>query len=257
MKISIITVSFNSELTIEETIKSVISQGYFDLEYIIIDGGSKDKTLEIIDLYKSHISVVISEKDNGISEAFNKGIRLATGDLIGIINSDDILLPGSLQFLANNLSHATDIIYGDIIRWRDIEKIEKNVFANDSLEVLHHGFSCMFHPATFIRKRAYEKFGVYGIEYRYCMDRELLLRMYKKKAAFQRVNYTFVKFRVGGASCKNYYKTAFESMNVSIHHGFPVYLAFPKTLYNILKMYSINYIRQTQHLFKNLSTIEK
>jgi glycosyltransferase involved in cell wall biosynthesis len=250
MKISIITISFNSEKTIEDTIKSVTTQDYNDIEYIIIDGGSRDRTLDIVNSYKDSISVILSEKDKGISDAFNKGIRLATGDLIGIINSDDILLPGSVKFLVNNIDNETDVIYGDIIRWRDEENIEKVVKANDNLKVLHHSFSCMYHPSTFIRKRAYDKHGLYKTNIRYAMDRELLLRMYKEEAIFKRVNYTFVKFRVGGASCENYSKTAFESMNVSVEHGLSIYLAFPKTIFNIFKMYSITYVKQLQFYFK-------
>ncbi len=244
MKISIITICYNSLNTIEDTIISVLNQKYHDLEYIIIDGGSVDGTLEIINKYKKNIAHFITEPDNGISDAFNKGIKLASGELIGLINSDDILLPGSLSFLNDNINDNTEIIYGNILRWREIEGTEKLVLANDNLKVLHHGFSCMYHPATFIKKSAYLKVGLYDVEYKYAMDRELLLRMYKAGVIFQRVNYTFVKFRVGGISCKNYYKTAFESMNISVKHGFPFYLAFPKTLYNILKMYSITYIKR-------------
>lgn len=90
--ISIITVCFNSEKHIEDTIKSVLSQKYNNLQYIIIDGGSKDKTMDIINKYKKEISTIISEPDKGISDAFNKGIQHAKGDLVGIVNSDDILL---------------------------------------------------------------------------------------------------------------------------------------------------------------------
>lgn len=101
MKISIITITYNSEKTIEETILSIINQNYQNIEYIIIDGGSKDNTLNIINKYKTKISKVISEPDNGISDAFNKGIREATGDIIGIINSDDILNIDTLNELNN------------------------------------------------------------------------------------------------------------------------------------------------------------
>ena len=101
MKISIITITYNSEKTLENTIKSVIGQNYDDLEYIIIDGGSKDGTLKIAEQYKKYISVIVSEPDNGISDAFNKGISHATGELIGIINSDDMLADGALKTIAS------------------------------------------------------------------------------------------------------------------------------------------------------------
>ena len=89
MKISIVTVTLNSEKTLERTIKSVLGQNYSDVEYIIIDGGSTDGTLNIIEKYKDKISKVISEKDNGLYDAMNKGIKLSTGDIVGILNSDD------------------------------------------------------------------------------------------------------------------------------------------------------------------------
>ena len=99
MKISVITVCFNSEKTIARTIESVINQHYSDLEYIIIDGGSKDKTVEIINKYRNELSYFISEPDQGISDAFNKGIRVASGDIIGIINSDDWYENGTFKLV--------------------------------------------------------------------------------------------------------------------------------------------------------------
>lgn len=239
MKISIITITYNSEKTLKDTIKSVIKQNYDDLEYIIIDGGSKDGTLKIAKQYKKYISVIVSEPDNGISDAFNKGISHATGELIGIINSDDMLADGALNTIASEIHKDTDIIYGDIYRCDPDGKNMRLAKANDNVAVLKHGFSCMYHPATFIRKSAYEKYGVYEL-LRYCMDRELLLRMYTSGAKFQRVDKPLAIFRVGGESCKCYYKTAFESMNVSIKYGFPKSLAFCKTIYNICNMYAIS-----------------
>lgn len=100
-KISIVTITYNSEKTLEETILSVVNQNYCNLEYLIIDGGSKDSTLKIEDKYRDKISFVISEPDKGIIDAFNKGIKYASGDIIGIINSDDILCDGALQAIAD------------------------------------------------------------------------------------------------------------------------------------------------------------
>ena len=101
-RISVITITYNSAATIEETIRSVTMQDYPDLEYVIIDGGSTDGTLDVVQKYKDRIQVVVSEPDKGISDAFNKGVDRATGEIIGIINSDDILLPGALQEVARN-----------------------------------------------------------------------------------------------------------------------------------------------------------
>ena len=110
VKISIITITYNSERTVEETLKSVISQAYPNLEYIIVDGASKDKTLDVVAKYKDSIARIISEPDKGIADAFNKGIRMATGDLIGIINSDDLLLPGALRKMAESYDGDPDSV---------------------------------------------------------------------------------------------------------------------------------------------------
>jgi len=113
MKISIITVCLNSEKTIEQTIQSVIEQKDEDLEYIIVDGRSVDKTLHIINKYKNNISLIISESDNGIYDAMNKGISLATGDVIGIINSDDWYEQGTFEGIRNCfLRSDADVVYG-------------------------------------------------------------------------------------------------------------------------------------------------
>ena len=106
--ISIITVCYNSEKTISRTIESIINQTYKNIEYIIIDGKSDDKTLEIIDNYKNNISKIISEKDNGIYDAFNKGLNICNGDLIGFVNSDDILTPNALEILVKYYNKHTD-----------------------------------------------------------------------------------------------------------------------------------------------------
>ena len=106
--VSIITVCYNSEKTISKTIESIINQTYKNIEFIIIDGKSDDKTLEIIDNYKNNISKIISEKDNGIYDAFNKGLNICNGDLIGFVNSDDILTPNALEILVKYYNKHTD-----------------------------------------------------------------------------------------------------------------------------------------------------
>lgn len=118
-KISIITVCYNSEKYLEETIQSVLRQNYQNVEYIIIDGGSTDNTVSIIDKYRQYITYFVSEPDNGISDAFNKGIRVATGDVIGIINSDDLLEEGALERVAQEYAPSVDWYRGDCKVWND------------------------------------------------------------------------------------------------------------------------------------------
>ena len=217
MKISIITVTFNSEKTLESTIDSVRSQNYDELEYIIVDGGSTDGTIRIINKNQDIISKWVSEPDKGISDAFNKGIRMSTGDLIGIINSDDMLEEGALSAVANCIKADTDVLYGNVLSFGDgikpfIEKPKDLSGLYDSMVLLH--------PATFVMKRAYDKYGVFNIDYKCCMDRDLLLRMYSRGAKFQYVDRVLSKFRQGGVNQRTYLTTTVsEGEKISIEYG--------------------------------------
>lgn len=207
MKFSIITISFNAEHVIGRTIESIINQNYSDCEYIFVDGKSTDKTNDVIESYKPQleskgISVVhMSEPDKGISDGFAKGVRLAQGEIIVILNAADEMLPGTLRYLADNFDKKTDILYGNII-WHDeernIEYIKKSK-APECLEQLKYTM-VVKHPATYIRKAAYEKYGNYDLNFRYAMDTELLLRMYQQGAKFKYVDHEFTFFQAGGVS---------------------------------------------------------
>lgn len=204
-KISIITITYNSESSLEETIQSIVSQNYPNLEYLIIDGGSKDGTLNIVDKYRDKIAVVVSEPDNGISDAFNKGIRYASGEIIGIINSDDILLPGALQSIADNYEKDIDVYSGKILFWNDAtgETFEgKPALTFDKLKLQY----AVAHPGRFIRKDAYEKYGDYMVNMRYNMDIELLCRFYHQGAKFKLVDKCLAKFRMGGTTADPIFK---------------------------------------------------
>lgn len=217
-KISIITISYNSEKTIEETILSVINQKYSNFEYIIIDGGSKDNTLSIVNKYKSSITKVISEPDNGICDAFNKGLRECSGEIIGIINSDDILNIDTLATLNNVLEKYPnyDIYYGNGIIFDS-----KNNYVykpkNDIHDILKYMFIC--HPATFVKKECYERFGNFDINYKCAMDFELLSRMYLKGAKFKYFDYECTWYRLGGVSKKRSNLTKEESIKIAIRNS--------------------------------------
>lgn len=203
--ISIITITYNSGKTLEETINSIIGQDYPRLEYVIIDGGSKDNTLDIVQKYRDRIAVVVSEPDKGISDAFNKGIRNASGEIIGIINSDDILLPGTLKKVANHYSKEIDVYSGNVKMWND----QTDTFYIRKPDIVFEGVRKPYraaHPARFIRKDAYEKYGMYSIDLRYMMDVDLLYRFYNKGAKFIHIDDAFVKFRIGGTSSDNHSK---------------------------------------------------
>lgn len=197
-KISVITITYNSEKTIEETIKSIICQDYDNLEYLIIDGGSTDDTLKIVDKYRSKISFVLSEPDKGISDAFNKGIINATGEIIGIINSDDLLEKGALFTIAQAFDPIIDVYSGNVIYFGDNRK-EKICIPDIMFDRLKLQYK-VAHPGRFIRKSAYMKWGLYSVDLRYKMDIDLLVRFYKNGAKFYHVDAPVARFRRGGVT---------------------------------------------------------
>ena len=204
-KISIITITYNSDATIEETIRSVTMQDYPALEYVIIDGGSTDGTLDIIQKYRDQIQIVVSEPDKGISDAFNKGIARATGEIIGIINSDDILLPGALRELAEAYDPQVDVYSGLILFWNEETGETFPSYPDVKFDTLKLQYN-VAHPARFIRKDAYQRFGLYCVDLRYMMDIELLCRMYQQGAKFKLVEKPLAKFRIGGTTNDPIYK---------------------------------------------------
>ena len=204
MKISIITVSYNSVDTIEDTIKSVISQDYSDVEYIIIDGASTDGTLDVINRYKDNIKTVVSESDKGIYDAMNKGIQLSSGEVIGILNSDDIYKDTNvLSLVVNSFERNIDAVYGDIeyVHRTDLNKRLRYWSAGEyKLNSFKWGWMPP-HPVFFIKKSKYEKFGLYLLGLGSSADYELMLRMVVKYQI--KLNYipkVITKMRMGGVS---------------------------------------------------------
>lgn len=198
-KISVITVSYNSESHIEEAIQSVLAQDYSNREYIIIDGASKDRTCEIIDRYKDKIDFVLSEPDKGISDAFNKGIRVASGEIICIVNSDDIMPDNALERFAEQYEPGIDVYRGEeIIRNFETGK-EYIMFPTMEYAKIPFTFN-VCHMATYIRKDAFERFGYYDVEFKCSMDRELLYRFHRCGAREKRMNGVYGIFRLGGVS---------------------------------------------------------
>lgn len=224
IKISIITVSYNSRETIIDTLKSVLKQNYRPLEYIIIDGKSSDGTCEVIEGYigllKEHgIEVTyISEKDNGISDAFNKGILLATGDIIGIINSDDKLAKNALSVLAENYEENFGVYCGDCITFSNQNKTGFVVKPDSNFENLKKNMT-VYHPSTFVSKKVYQKYGQFDVNIKYCMDRELLLRFLVNGVKFKYVEAPLAWYREGGTNQKNFIKTLDENENISTRYG--------------------------------------
>lgn len=187
MKISIITISYNSAATIARTINSVLSQNYSNLEYIVIDGASTDGTIDIIRSYGHQIAYFISEPDQGISDAFNKGIRAATGDIIGILNSDDWYEPGALARAAQEFAQpGNDFLIGALRYWPDHDSSFVVAPDKDYKKYISYKMPHLNHPAAFFRADVYRSIGDFDRRYRYAMDYDFFLRVERagKRALF-------------------------------------------------------------------------
>ncbi|PZR08189.1 MAG: glycosyltransferase [Flavobacterium psychrophilum] len=197
--VSIVTIVFNGEKYIEHTIQSVVNQGYKNIEYIIVDGGSTDNTLSIVKKYEQHIASLISEKDKGISDAFNKGLRLAKGDIIGIINADDWYEPDAVEKVVKAID-GFDIVYGDL-------RLLKDGKVDFVLKGDHHYLPkemTINHPTVFVRKRCYDQFGLFDNDYRCAMDYDLLLRFMKNNCRFNYIPAVLSNMRWDGLSDKKW-----------------------------------------------------
>ena len=207
LKISLITVCYNAESTINRTIESVIAQNFQNVEYIIIDGGSTDSTTRHIDQYKNHVNIFLSEPDKGIYDAMNKGIKLATGDIIGTLNSDDFFASNDvLRSVAEAfVQHNPDVVYGDL----DYVNDEGNVIRKWRSGQYFHG---MFnwgwmppHPTFYCRSDLFKQYGCYSLEFGSAADYELMLRlMHVNRLTAVYINKVFIKMNIGGISNKNF-----------------------------------------------------
>ena len=206
MKVSIITVCYNRKATIAQSIQSVLDQDYPDIEYIIIDGNSSDGTQAIIESYSDKITRYISEPDKGMYDAINKGLRLASGDIIGLMHSDDVFYDSSVvskivgTFLA---STTADAVYGDgiYVTNDENEKIVRNRIGGQyDYNKLKSGWLPL-HPTVYIRKSVIEKYGDYNLDFKIASDTEFLLRyLFKHKINIVYLKEYFVKMRMGGLS---------------------------------------------------------
>jgi len=205
LKISIITAVFNGAETIEDCMKSVDRQTYHNIEHIIIDGGSEDGTIEVIERYRDKIAKVISETDNGIYDAMNKGLRLATGDIIGILNSDDIYADHAViaDVVKCVEERKVDTCYGDImyVEREDVNKVIRYWKSDDFYkERLRRGWMPP-HPAFFVKRSIYERYGLLNLDFPLAADYELMIRfLYKYDVSTTYIPRVLVKMRMGGTS---------------------------------------------------------
>lgn len=204
MTISIITVAYNSAITIRDTLQSIASQDHPFIEHIIIDGNSSDGTLDIVKEFP-HVAKIVSEKDKGLYDAMNKGVLLATGDIVGILNSDDVYAHNSVLSRVVNLfkKAKTDTIYGDLqyVKADDVNKVVRSWHSGAyKRSNFYYGWMPP-HPSFFVRREVYDKVGLFTTDLRSAADYELMLRILVKhhySAAY--LPEVLVKMRTGGLS---------------------------------------------------------
>jgi glycosyltransferase involved in cell wall biosynthesis len=203
MKISIITIAYNSAETIEDTINSVVGQDYDDIEYIIVDGASKDDTMDIVNKYRDQIAIISSEPDKGIYDAMNKGVALATGDIIGILNSDDIYANTNVISKVSNSIGDADSLYADLVyvNREDTDKVTRYWKSGEYKEGAFFKGWMPPHPTFFVRKKCYDLYGTYDLKLRSAADYECMLRMlHKHKISTVYLPEVITKMRIGGQS---------------------------------------------------------
>lgn len=216
VKVTIITVVYNGADTIEQTINSVRKQDYGNIEYIIIDGGSTDHTREIVEAYRSDIDIFISETDEGLYDAMNKGIAMASGELIGILNSDDLYTNTTIsRVVAYYEATEAEVIYGKALWFDDLGKTSLYVSSNP--EELWCRMAIP-HPTVFVKKEIYKKYGVFNTKYLIAADYELMLRLYSQGVRFGCVDEILAYFRRGGLSAQRQENVIQESMEISLSY---------------------------------------
>jgi glycosyltransferase involved in cell wall biosynthesis len=202
MKVSIITISFNANKTIEKTLVSVADQLYQNIEHILVDGGSMDNTLEICNSF-SHISKIISEPDKGVYDAFNKGLKLATGDVVGFLNADDVFYnDNSVQDIVKAFSeNKTDIVYGNLDYINEDGKVIRNWISRPYVKGLVKKAWKTAHPSFYCKKEVYVRLGGYNDSFKIAGDFELCVRFLEiNQVSSFYLNKKLVKMLVGGIS---------------------------------------------------------
>lgn len=205
--VSIITTVFNNKETIEDAIKSVLGQHYSNIEYIITDGGSTDGTVEIIKKHRGEIAKFTSEKDQGVYDGMNKGIKMASGEIIGILNSDDLYVADDVIETAVKAMEEknANCCWGDLV-YVDAENIDKVIRYWKSSEYKEGKFKRGWmppHPTFFVKKWVYEKYGIFNLDFPISADYELMLRFLEKhKIKSCYIPQVLVKMRIGGKSNK-------------------------------------------------------
>ncbi|MBL4624847.1 MAG: glycosyltransferase [Flavobacteriales bacterium] len=205
MKVSIITVCYNSASTIRDTIESVVGQDYSDIEYIIVDGKSTDDTLAILNSYSGKINKIISEPDNGLYDAINKGIRAASGEIIGLIHADDVLASSHVIDRITEVFklNKCDAVYSDLqyVDKDDMSKVFRDWKAGEYKTGMFLEGWMPPHPTLYVKRKLFAEFGYYNTSFKISADYELMLRfIHRNNIQIKYIPEVHVKMRVGGKS---------------------------------------------------------
>ncbi|CUS77996.1 glycosyltransferase family 2 protein [Candidatus Kryptobacter tengchongensis] len=258
--ITVITVVLNGEKYLEQTIQSVINQTYPNVEYIIIDGGSTDGTLDIIKKYEDEIDYWVSERDKGISDAFNKGITTALGEIIGIINADDWYELNAVNIVvAQFLDKRVDVVHGMLRYWYKADKTEL-FFGNDALLFKEMTIN---HPTTFVSSKCYKRFGLFREDFRCAMDYEWLLRVKINGATFLYINQVIANMRSSGKSDSQWRQALYEVAkakslhlpNTKMHFFYFFYQIIKRSIRILLEWLRLHFIIRFYHA--NFSLVKK
>lgn len=232
MKVSIITSCFNREATIADTIRSVLAQTYSDIEYIVIDGASKDGSLAVINQYKDQIATIVSEPDHGMYEGVNKGLRRATGDIVGLMHSDDFFYaPDTVAHIVRLFEQTgADLVYGNglFVDATDTNKVVRNWISGQYSKAKMRRGWLPLHPTVYVRRECFERLGLYDESFKIAADSDWLVRyMYEGNLKIAYLDEYIVRMRMGGLSTdpERMKQKWAEDLRMYRSHGFSPYWA--------------------------------
>lgn len=221
---SIITATFNSRIALEKTMQSVLSQGGVDLEYLLVDGGSTDGTVNLIKEAAGKDSRIrwVSEPDQGISDAFNKGLAMASGEIIGILNADDTYVDGTLEKVANCYAKqpSCDVFHGEMLRLDASGHPLFRLRPDPDIEAAVWLRMPIYHPTTFVTRRAYNQVGGFDVGLKTAMDYDLILRLFKAGRSFCLIPELLARMPYGGVSEQRMLLRLKECYMIRTRHGY-------------------------------------
>ncbi|MFB6225660.1 MAG: glycosyltransferase family 2 protein [Candidatus Paceibacteria bacterium] len=248
--VTIITPVHNGSYTLQRTINSIRRQKYEEIEYIVVDGGSTDGTREIIKKNEDIIDYWTSEPDKGPYDAMNKGIKVATGDLIGILNSDDLFLDHTLETVVSKYKGTKDlcIIYGNLVKFG--KGGHEILFEGDMTQEAFRKCSIQLnHPTCFVPKRIYDKYGLFDTSFETGADRELMYRMHREGVEFVKVDKVLAKFRLGGLTSnfdiRKSFRVLVDSFRMHKRHNLPYEYFIPHVLRGFIGNMTKSLVKKT------------